>query len=165
MKTVYIGLGSNLNQPWCRLAQGLSLISRISGVRMLACSRVYRSQPMGPKQPDFLNAVCRIAVERCPDGLLTALQAIERQQGRLLKRVHWGPRPLDLDILWWQGCVMQSSRLTLPHPGCWQRLFVLFPWLDVCQHDPELKQRVHAGALSSHSNLLGPGRFISGWLQ
>ena len=94
MKIVYIGLGSNLHQPWCRLVQGLSLISKISGVRVLACSRVYRSQPMGPKQPDFLNAVCRLVVERCPYELLSALQVIGISAGAVIDTGALGPKAL-----------------------------------------------------------------------
>jgi 2-amino-4-hydroxy-6-hydroxymethyldihydropteridine diphosphokinase len=82
---------------------------------------------MGPQdQPDFINAVARLQTKLTAEQLLEELQRIERLHGRQKTR-HWGPRTLDLDILLYGDEVIESRRLTVPHPGIAQRNFVLYP--------------------------------------
>ena len=123
----YIALGSNLNQPAAQLQQAVSAIADVAGIRLERISSLYRSTAIGPgEQPDYLNAVVRIATVLPPLLLLDALQAIERAQGRV-RRVRWGPRTLDLDILLYGELLISEPRLTVPHPAMSQRNFVLVP--------------------------------------
>lgn len=127
MRRTYIGLGSNQQQPAGQLQQALRALAAIPQSRLQACSRLYRSRPLGPQdQPDFINAVAVLDTALPPLELLDALQAIEAAQGRVRTR-HWGPRTLDLDLLLYGNEQMDGPRLTLPHPGLVQRNFVLVP--------------------------------------
>lgn len=123
-----VGLGSNLGD---RL-QLLTLAGqRLRGLApVLAVSTVYESAPLGPPQPDYLNAAVRLAWPSGPSELLAALLGIERSFGRQRVR-RWGPRTLDLDLLWAEGVVLDLPDLTLPHPELTRRAFALRPLLDV----------------------------------
>ena len=124
----YIGLGSNLDDPQRQLKQALEAIEKLTSVKVIAVSSLYRSQPMGPQdQPDYVNAVCSIETSLLPLQLLDELQTIELAQGRIREGERWGPRTLDLDILLYGGKTITSDRLNIPHPGMLERNFVLWP--------------------------------------
>ena len=123
----YLGLGANLADPEQQLQEALARLTRHEGIELLACSSFYRSRPLGPQdQDDFINAVCRISTSLSPLDLLDRLQAIEQAQGRQRSRP-WGPRTLDIDLLFYADLVLHSERLTLPHPLIAERAFVLYP--------------------------------------
>ncbi|HFD81104.1 MAG TPA: 2-amino-4-hydroxy-6-hydroxymethyldihydropteridine diphosphokinase [Gammaproteobacteria bacterium] len=125
--TAYIGLGSNLQEPRAQLRSALEALAELPQGRLAAVSSLYRSAPMGPQdQPDYLNAVARIETALEPEPLLDTLQAIERAQGRVRTR-RWGPRTLDLDLLLYGERIIDSERLSVPHPGLAERDFVLCP--------------------------------------
>lgn len=131
----WIGLGSNLESPLAQLAAAISRLAGLPETRLLDQSPFYRSSPLGPQdQPDFVNGVVRLETSLPPETLLDHLQAIELAQGRERGR-HWGPRTLDLDLLLYGDRVIETPRLTVPHPGLKVRDFVLRPLLDL---DPEL---------------------------
>ena len=95
--------------------------------RIAAASPIYRSLPVGmTDQPPFLNAVAALDTELGPDALLDVLLAVEAAHGRV-RDVRWGPRTLDLDLVWFEGVVRDDPRLTLPHPRAHEREFVLRP--------------------------------------
>lgn len=125
----YIALGSNEDDPQAQLQRALAALSRLPESRLLHRSSFYRSAPMGPQdQDDFINAVACVATRMSPIELLDALQAIEREQGRIREgRLRWGPRPLDLDLILYGNQVYRDERLEIPHPGVFQRNFVLYP--------------------------------------
>lgn len=128
MATVYIGLGSNLGASATLLAQALDALSRLGPVQS---SGLYRTPPLGPQdQPDFFNAVACLHTTLAPEALLDQLQALEQQAGRVRRR-HWGERTLDLDVLWYDGLMLDTPRLTVPHPGLMVRSFVLLPLLEL----------------------------------
>jgi 2-amino-4-hydroxy-6-hydroxymethyldihydropteridine diphosphokinase len=103
-----------------------------------AGSRIYRSRPIGrAQQPDFLNAVARLETPLGAEELLEALLALEAQFGRV-RNVRWGPRTLDLDLIWYEGEEREDARLTLPHPRAHEREFVLRPLSEL---DPALELR------------------------
>lgn len=134
--TVYVGIGSNLQQPVEQVRQALFHLAEIPQTRVIAQSPLYRSTPLGPaNQPDFINAVAALATGLAPLDLLDALQAIERQQGRVRSTEHWGPRTLDLDILLYGEQKIINDRLIVPHPGLGERNFVLYPLHDVAGED------------------------------
>ena len=123
----WIGLGSNLNDPETRIRTALDDLRRLERCTLQAVSALYRSPPMGPAdQPDYVNAVARLATTLSPEALLDALQSIEQRHARVRSR-HWGPRTLDLDLLLYGQAVIATPRLSVPHPGIAVRSFVLYP--------------------------------------
>jgi 2-amino-4-hydroxy-6-hydroxymethyldihydropteridine diphosphokinase len=136
MKTqrAWIGLGSNLDDPPKQLARAITALARLPGSSLFAVSCCYRNPalclPGSPPQPDYVNAVAALDTLLAPMALLDAMQAIENAQGRVREQ-RWGPRTLDLDLLLYGELVLSSPRLTLPHPGMSQRLFVLRPLADI----------------------------------
>lgn len=130
--TAYIGLGSNLDDPAAQVSRALDELDGIEGVRLTAASRLYHNPPMGPQdQPDYVNAVARLQTRLPAEALLEALLAIEQVHGRVRGGQHWGPRTLDLDLLVYGDAVIESARLTVPHPGLAERAFVLYPLQEV----------------------------------
>ncbi|HIE01500.1 MAG: 2-amino-4-hydroxy-6-hydroxymethyldihydropteridine diphosphokinase [Candidatus Parabeggiatoa sp.] len=126
--TVYVGLGSNLDNPIHQLKQALLALNTIPTTVLLKHSALYRSKPLGPQnQPDYINAVAVLTTELAPLMLLNELQAIENKQGRVRTAQRWGPRTLDLDMLLYGNKQLETPQLTLPHPGLYDRAFVLYP--------------------------------------
>ncbi len=108
----------------------------------MKCSRVFETAPIGgPPQEDFLNAAVLLRWEKEPLALLDELQAIERDLGRV-RDVRWGPRTIDLDVLWMGDRVIDDERLVVPHPRLAERAFALAPMLDIVPDaiDPMTKQ-------------------------
>lgn len=125
---VIIALGSNIS-PEEHLREGLGHLRR--WFHVTATSRVYRTPPWGyPDQPDFLNAAVAGQTELPPTELLDRLKDTEELMGRL-HTIPNGPRTLDLDILFFGNLVIDSERLTLPHPRLHERGFVLLPLCDI----------------------------------
>lgn len=128
---ILVALGSNRTGPWGTphetVERALHELDR-GGMRLEAASRLLVSAPFGQvNQAPFVNAVARIATHLPPDALMRKLHNIERSAGRR-RAVRWGPRTLDLDLLDYHGLVRRKpSRLTLPHPGIADRIFVLKP--------------------------------------
>ncbi len=129
MVEVGIALGSNLGDRLANLRRGLALLP--PAVRVTALSALYESAPVGvTEQPRFLNAVCLAETDLLPHPLLERLQRIEWDVGRR-PGPRWGPRPLDLDILFYDNWRLEDERLTIPHPRIAERGFVLRPLADV----------------------------------
>lgn len=132
---VYLGLGSNLAEPAKQIESARQAIAAILEVEELACSSLYRSLPMGPKdQPDYINAVMAIATCLSPQALLAKLQTIEKAHGRIRKGQRWGARTLDLDILLYGDQLIDLPELTVPHCGIAERAFVLQPLAEIAPH-------------------------------
>ncbi|TDJ69727.1 MAG: 2-amino-4-hydroxy-6-hydroxymethyldihydropteridine diphosphokinase [Proteobacteria bacterium] len=125
---VYVGLGSNLDNPIGQLRTAKSALSMLPRTRLERCSSFYRTVPVGyAEQSDFLNAVCRLSTELDPAMLVEHLLAIEVQHGRVERKQKWGPRILDLDLLLYDQSVMSTPGVTVPHPRLHERAFVLYP--------------------------------------
>ncbi|MGD0676651.1 MAG: 2-amino-4-hydroxy-6-hydroxymethyldihydropteridine diphosphokinase [Polyangiaceae bacterium] len=121
-----VGLGANLGdrlQSLRAAAQQLALRSTVE-----ATSLVYEAAPVGPPQPHFLNAAALVRYEGLPEALLDDLLDIERGLGRV-RAGRWGPRTIDLDILWIEGVAVNTRRLVVPHPRLVERAFALAPML------------------------------------
>lgn len=124
---VFIGLGSNLDEPEQQIKQALLALSKLPQTTLIKDSGLFKSPPMGPQdQPDYINAVALLETSLPALTLLDALQEIEREQGRVRLR-HWGERTLDLDILLYGEETIQNERLCVPHIGMAEREFVLYP--------------------------------------
>ena len=128
MERVYIGLGSNLAVPQSQLRSALLALQALPDSRLIGCSSLYASDPLGPAdQPRYVNAVAALDTRLEPHALLDQLQRIELEQGRQRKAERWGPRTLDLDILLFGERVLHDERLTVPHYHMHARAFVLYP--------------------------------------
>ena len=134
MHTVFVGLGSNLDSPLQQVSAAIAELNEIPQTQVVAHSPWYQSVAIGPAQPDYINGVAKLSTNLPPLALLDALQAIE-QAHRRVRKEHWGPRTLDLDILLWNNETIASERLTVPHPYLEARNFVILPLNDI---QPEL---------------------------
>ncbi|HBR99109.1 MAG TPA: 2-amino-4-hydroxy-6-hydroxymethyldihydropteridine diphosphokinase [Gammaproteobacteria bacterium] len=128
LNTVYIGLGSNLQQPLQQVMRAVDALRGTADLNQVRCSSLYRSLPLGPQdQPDFINAVVEAQTTLSPHALLAVLQALENDFGRERGGERWGPRVLDLDVLLHADTVISSEALVVPHPQLHRRAFVLRP--------------------------------------
>jgi 2-amino-4-hydroxy-6-hydroxymethyldihydropteridine diphosphokinase len=131
----WIGLGSNLEDPLAQVSTALQELRLLPDTTLAARSSLYRSDPVGPPgQPDYINAVAALDTRLEPETLLDALQAIEQMHQRV-RKIHWGPRTLDLDLLLYGDQVISTPRLTVPHAYMTERNFVLWPLAELA---PEL---------------------------
>ncbi|MCV6588848.1 MAG: 2-amino-4-hydroxy-6-hydroxymethyldihydropteridine diphosphokinase [Marinobacterium sp.] len=127
----YIGLGSNLEEPLQQVLKALEELAQVPQSRLLESSSLYRSDPVGPPgQPDYINAVACLETGLEAHALLDQLQAIEQAHDRV-RKIHWGPRTLDLDLLLYGDEQIQTERLTVPHAFMTQRNFVLWPLAEI----------------------------------
>jgi len=131
MAIVYIGLGSNLEDPLTQVSTAMAELAVIPESRVHARSSLYKSPPMGPQdQPDFINAVVKLETLLSAQNLLAYMQLIEQQHGRHRDR-RWGPRTLDLDLLLYDKMKINEDNLIVPHPHIAARGFVLCPLLEL----------------------------------
>lgn len=130
----YVGLGSNLAEPEEQLERAFLELGRLPHTRLLACSSLYRSAPVGyADQPDFVNAVVQVETTLAAPELLHALLDLEHRHGRE-RTFRNAPRTLDLDLLLYDGLICHEPRLTLPHPRMHERAFVLLPLVEIAPH-------------------------------
>lgn len=126
-----IGIGSNIGLAAENCEKAIALINKSESVNVTAQSSLYESEPVGkPNQAWFVNAAIEVYTTLGPEELLQLLLNIEQQFGRTRKE-KWGPRIIDLDILDYEGIIMDSKILTLPHPEMTQRRFVLEPLSEI----------------------------------
>jgi len=125
-ETAYLGLGSNLGDRLENLRHGVGLLAARPGVVVVRSSRVYETEPVGPPQPPFLNAVLEVRTDLEPRGLLDACRAVEEELGRA-RTERWGPRTIDVDLLTFDELVLDEPDLVVPHPRMHERGFVLVP--------------------------------------
>jgi 2-amino-4-hydroxy-6-hydroxymethyldihydropteridine diphosphokinase len=130
-RPAYVAIGSNLDSPRDRVLEAFERIRKLHAARCALRSRLYCSRPLGPQdQPQFVNAAVGLLTQLAPQDLLSELLAIERVMGRERKQ-RWGPRVIDLDLLWMVDAAVTLPELTLPHPGVSTRNFVLYPLADI----------------------------------
>lgn len=136
MFEVYIGLGSNLDNPVEQIKQARFSLSSHQHISELGFSSLYASPPMGPQdQPDYINAVMRVNTDLSALDLLRVLQNIENTQGRIRKGERWGARILDLDLLLYANQQIELADLIVPHIGLSERAFVLYPLQEIAPED------------------------------
>ena len=140
----YIGVGSNLGDKVHQCEQGLREILRVDRHRLLARSSLYKTQPLGVLDQDwFVNAAIKIETDLEPHELLRSLRETESRLGRR-ETFRWGPRAIDLDILFFDEETIQTGELIIPHPHLQERQFVLIPLVEIDPHliHPVLKKTV-----------------------
>ena len=126
---VFIGIGANIGPVRENFAKALKSIEKRA--RVVSVSSLYESNPVGPQdQPKFTNAVIKVETELAPFELLDRLKEIEREIGRK-KTKRWGPRVIDLDIIFYGDLVINTDSLVIPHPRAHERRFVLEPLLEI----------------------------------
>jgi 2-amino-4-hydroxy-6-hydroxymethyldihydropteridine diphosphokinase len=132
----FIALGSNLGDRLGNLQSAVDGLAGARGISMVRTSRVYETAPVGPPQPDYLNAVVLVETSLSARELLEACLAIEKAMGRERKE-RWGPRTIDLDLLLYGREDIHEPGLVVPHPRMHERGFVLAPLLEL-EADPTL---------------------------
>lgn len=132
MQIVYLGLGSNLDNPINQIQEAISRLQGNPNITVKKISSLYRSEPMGPKnQPDFINAVAEIETNLTAETLLSFLQQTEKLQKRNRSEERWGPRTIDLDILLFGDEIIKTDDLQIPHLGLSRREFVVYPLAEI----------------------------------
>ncbi len=130
-RAAYVAIGSNLNTPAERVREAFERLTALPSVASLQVSRLYLSAPMGPQdQPRFVNAAAGFVTQTGARDLLAQLLGIEQDMGRD-RKTRWGPRIIDLDLLWMADAAVDEPGLTVPHPGVSMRNFVLYPLADI----------------------------------
>lgn len=130
---IFIGLGSNLQQPVKQLRMALDLLAQQAGIHLGRVSSFYGSAPVGDDyqgQPDYVNAVAALETACAPRQLLDLLLDIERRCGRS-REVAFASRTLDLDLLLYGDLELEQPGLQLPHPRMHERAFVLEPLFEI----------------------------------
>ena len=131
---MWLGLGANLGEPAEALRWAIRRLGD-EGVVVEAVSSLYASAPQGVEdQPEFTNAACRVRTDLDPPSVLALAKELEAEAGRV-DGPRWGPRPLDIDILAWDGGTWDDPDLVIPHPRLHERRFALQPLVEV---DPDL---------------------------
>lgn len=126
-----VGLGGNVGDPAAKIRAALAELERRGAMAVAAVSRLYRTAPWGGvAQADFCNACAIGATRLAPHELLDAVKRIERDLGRV-DTVRWGPRVIDIDILYYGDAAFSDERLTLPHKEILRRAFVLTPLAEI----------------------------------
>ncbi len=126
----WFGLGGNCGDVRQTLERAHEFIESI-GIGALYASQLYRSEPWGySEQNEFINQVVGIQPKVSVEQALEKIQSFERNEGRE-RTIKWGPRTIDIDILYWPNQIRNESRLTLPHPRLHERRFVLEPWVEL----------------------------------
>lgn len=141
----YLGLGSNLGDRLANLWRAADLLAGVEGLRLVASSRVYETAPVGPPQPEYLNAVLALDCSLSARKLLEACLGVERAMGRV-HRERWGPRVIDVDVLAFDRQNIDEPDLRVPHPRMHERGFVLVPLLEL-DADPPLPVGRRVGKL------------------
>jgi len=139
-----VGIGSNIGDREATVSRAAKILSEEPGNRAKAVSYLYETEPLGPRdQPWFVNCVIQVETRREIKTFFHFLQETESLFGRQ-RHEPWGPRTLDLDLLFFNDAVFSDSELTVPHPGVAQRRFVLEPLCEIAPDlmHPTLKQPV-----------------------
>ncbi len=126
-----LGLGGNLGDPAAAIGAALRLLAERGHVRIEITSSLYRTRPWGPvAQPDFANACALAATDLPPRALLAEVKAVEDLVGRVAGE-RWGPRAIDIDILFYAGETHDAPDLVIPHQSLFERAFVLVPLAEI----------------------------------
>lgn len=148
--TVYIGIGSNLGNREENCLKAIRLMEE-QGIKVVKRSSLYETEPWGVKdQPMFINMVIEAETELTPQELLRVLKSIESAMGRVETK-RWGPRLIDLDILFYDDMILDTPELRIPHPYIHERPFVLRPLGEIA---PELEHPVLKKKIKELMNII-----------
>ncbi len=153
-KTAFIGIGSNQGLARENCEQAVKELNSLAEVWVKSSSSLYETAPVGIENQDwFINSVVKIETTLLPPALLEKLLAIEGKMGRV-RRVKWGPRIIDLDLLLYEDLILTEANLKIPHPELHKRKFVLEPLKEIAPQflHPILKKPIEELAAESHPN-------------
>ena len=155
-ETAYICAGSNMGDKAANCRRGIEALAGESGSRLIRLSRFYRTEPVDYTDQDwFVNVVAKITTSLPPRSLLKRLKQIEAEAGRSIGGIRFGPRVLDLDIIFYGDRILETPDLVIPHPRMHKRHFVLKP---ICDIDPAIVHPVlnrKVGALLGELDVVG----------
>jgi 2-amino-4-hydroxy-6-hydroxymethyldihydropteridine diphosphokinase len=152
MTRAFLGLGSNVGDRRRYLREAVETLGD-AGIGLRAVSPLYETEPVGgPDQGRYLNLVVELDTELTARELLGVCRRIESAAGRV-RAERWGPRTLDVDVLWVDGVELDEPDLTVPHPRMWERRFVLAPLRDLA---PDLVDSDAVGNAEGHVDYVGP---------
>lgn len=141
---VYLSIGSNIHPRVANIKQAISMLTQLAAVKVLASSTWYETEPWGNRdQANFYNVSVALTTTLTPQELLTELHTIEHL-GHRERKVHWGPRTIDLDIIFWGARRIQTATLTVPHLHAAERNFVLLPTAEIAKNDALVGPQVQA---------------------
>ncbi|MDU1323407.1 MAG: 2-amino-4-hydroxy-6-hydroxymethyldihydropteridine diphosphokinase [Clostridium botulinum] len=143
MHTAYVAFGSNIGEKESYIKRALEKIEK-RGMKIIKVSPIYETEPYGVLDQDsFLNGVVKIETNLTPENLIEVLLDIERQLDRVRER-RWGPRTIDLDIIFYDDLIINKNNLIIPHKDMENREFVLKPLCDIDENfiHPVLKKSV-----------------------
>jgi 2-amino-4-hydroxy-6-hydroxymethyldihydropteridine diphosphokinase len=143
-RTAYIAIGSNMDSPVENCSEAANLINNHPAISVTSQSSLYKTEPFGKSDQDwFVNSVVEVTTHLSPELLFKACLAIEKKMGRI-RGEKWGPRIIDLDILFYNDCVFKERDLEVPHPGIAERSFVLVPMNEIAPDfvHPKLKKTI-----------------------
>ena len=146
MIEAFFGIGSNLGDRLSNLAAALEAIAREPAFSLRRVSLAYETEPVGPPQPRYLNAVVQAGTLLSPRATLRKLQEIEEVLGRV-RREKWGSREIDLDLLLYGDRLIQETGLQVPHPLLHTRAFALAPLAEIAPQAFHPQRRATAKAL------------------
>lgn len=144
MNQVFLGLGTNVGDKMYQINEAIVQLSKVMG-KVTAQSSIYASQPWGlTEQDDFLNAVVQMETTLNVEEVLQKIQIIEHNMGRD-RTIKWGPRTIDIDILFYNNDLINTDQLSVPHPLLQDRLFVLQPLLEIAPQyiHPKIGLSIH----------------------
>jgi 2-amino-4-hydroxy-6-hydroxymethyldihydropteridine diphosphokinase len=152
MTRAFLGLGSNVGDRQRYLREAVATLDD-AGIGLRAVSPVYETEPVGgPEQGRYLNLVVELDTDLSARELLAVCRRVEATAGRV-RIEHWGPRTLDVDVLWVDGVEVDEPDLVVPHPRMWDRRFVLAPLRDLA---PDLVDATAVDRADGHVDYLGP---------
>ncbi|MDO5411683.1 MAG: 2-amino-4-hydroxy-6-hydroxymethyldihydropteridine diphosphokinase [Lachnospiraceae bacterium] len=129
--TAFIALGSNMGDKDSHLLFGVEELKKVKQIQVEQVSSFIKTEPYGYTEQDvFLNGACKIRTTLTPEELLDVCQHIEAEAKRV-RKIHWGPRTLDLDVLFYDQEIIATERLNVPHPDMANRDFVLKPMAEL----------------------------------
>ncbi|UBH08535.1 2-amino-4-hydroxy-6-hydroxymethyldihydropteridine diphosphokinase [Macrococcus armenti] len=128
---VYISFGSNIGDREQQINEALNKLQQVRDTELVTVSSLYETAPVGGViQDDFLNGAAIVETSLTPIDFLNEIQRIELELGRE-RKVHWGPRTIDLDVLLMDDYIIEHERLNVPHPYMHERSFVLIPLAEI----------------------------------
>ncbi len=143
MNTAYLSIGSNIGDKKKNLDDAINFLDKHAKINVIAVSLFYKTQPQNYIDQDwFVNAALKIETKLTPEKLLIALKSLEKTLDKNGKSFRFGPRIIDLDIIYYENVALKTGQLEIPHPRMHERCFVLMPMCDIGAHEihPILKQ-------------------------
>ena len=131
MNKAYLGLGTNMGDKQAYLKEACKIISDNPNINIVKISKIYKTKAWGyTNQDDFLNICIEVDTNLSPEELLEVCHEVENKLNRV-RVIRWGPRTIDVDILFFNNIISTDENLTLPHPRIKERAFVLIPLMDL----------------------------------